>query len=388
MIQLRRLIQGRARTIAVGALALVVLAAGWLVLDRWSEQRVLDEACDGVLAADETRAVLGEGKLAEQRDRIRREGGLNDEKRTLSIQCKITRVDESSTGEGSVEVTVQGVPTLEGDRGQRNGSLYWGTEAERPVPLGHGWTGFFDGDSEGRDSEATAAVLLDCPEGRSDLLVTVVGHVTGTTSDNPDDRTRLARIATGTAHKSAERFGCEARLGKPLRTVPLPVAEDESVELRRATGTCAGVPDGRTRSFRAWESGRGDAPRARCTVGTGQFQTYDLDAYYGPYAEDMRFRMASDGMDAVRLVASAVCPAGQSALYAIRRDGGQEAVAHERAALKAFAARSAKDHGCSALTDPVAPTKPTAPADPDAPANPEASPAGPDTPADPSPVTP
>ncbi|MFF0448514.1 hypothetical protein ACFYT4_19230 [Streptomyces sp. NPDC004609] len=367
----------RARGAAVAVLVLLAPLAAWFALggelpDRWTEDRALDGACDGLLPARETRDALGAGELAEKREEIRDEGGLGDPERSLYVRCVITRIarggGEHPAREGSIEVAVHGVPTLEADRDRRDGSLYGDADADRPVPLGHGWTGFFDG--YGREDTAwarvSAAVLLDCrdgpdgpdgpegPEGRSDLLITVDGDVEGTAVDNPADRVRLVRIATATARRAAERHGCDAPLGRVPDTVPLPVGEDEDVEPSAAVGTCAGVPA--FEGARVWESPRGATPREHCEVGDGdRAEAYELDAYYGPYAEDMRLRMSTGTEYDGAYTTSAVCPAGdEPALYVVRmRRGPEKSQAYQRAVLKAFAGRSARERGCTVPNRPA-----------------------------------
>jgi hypothetical protein len=363
------------------AAALPLPLAGWFALDAHQDRGggagALDDACAGLLPVAETGDALGGGVLAEERRFRRDEGGPDDPGRALYLRCVVVRLAEGR-GEhparsAAVEVAVHGVPTPEADRVRRDGSLYGGADADRPVPLGHGWTGYFDGRS-GRDASsarATAAVLLDCtgdgtgrpgadPAGgvagglRSDLLITVDGDMEGTAVDNPGDRVRLARIATGTARRAAERFGCPAPLGTPPLRVPLPVGEDEDVDPAETRGTCAGVPG--FRGARMWESERGDTPREHCEVGDGERSgAYELDAYYGPYAEDMRRRMGADPRYDGAHTTGAVCPLDEEpALYTVRsRYGLRSSDGYQRRALTAFAARSAADRDCTVPGPPV-----------------------------------
>ncbi|MFI6288212.1 hypothetical protein ACIBCM_26285 [Streptomyces sp. NPDC051018] len=372
----------RARGAAVAVLVLLAPLAAWFALggelpDGWLEDRALDGACDGLLPVRETRDALGPGELAEKREEIRAEGGLRDPESSLYVRCVITRIardgGEHPDREGSIEVAVHGVPTLEADRDRRDGSLYGDADADRPVPLGHGWTGYFDG--YGREdtawARASAAVLLDCRDGPADLLITVDGDVEGTAVDNPADRVRLVRIATATAVGSAERHGCDAPLGRVPDGVPLPVGEDEDVEPSAAAGTCVGVPA--FEGARVWESPRGATPREHCEIGRDErSEAYELDAYYGPYAEDMRLRMSTGTEYEGAYTTSAVCPSGdEPALYVVRmRHGPDGSQAYQRAALKAFAVRSARERGCTvpnrpalyrATTDPAVPAPPPPP---------------------------
>ncbi|MFD4142546.1 hypothetical protein [Streptomyces sp. NPDC058572] len=347
----------RTRALAATAGAFLLLTAGWLYLngdlDRWTGSRALAGACDGVLAQDETRNVLGDGPLAEDAGRRLGEDGSTGGERSLLVRCVIERVTGQPAGDSEVEVTVHGVPTPEARRIQD--ALYWGTRSVRPVPLGHGWNGFYASDGD----RGTAAVLLDCPGVPDDLLVTVLADVDGYNADNPAHRTRVARLGTATAERAADRWDCGAPRGTAPRTVPLPAGDDESVEPGRAKGTCSGVP-GRGGTSRVWESPRGDSPREQCALGGVWEPSSVLDAYYGPYAEDMRRRLEGEQpAQAVLYTASALCPdTDEPALYVLHSTHATLSAADARATLTAFARSSATAHGCDAPTQPERPDPP------------------------------
>ncbi|MFJ3938592.1 hypothetical protein [Streptomyces parvus] len=374
----------RAARAGAGAGALVVLAGGvfWFGggYDRWSTDRALTSACDGLLPADGIRAALGERRLKSVADRS--EGGLDDPTTSLRVTCGISREPGENTGkdvgEGSVTVTVSGVPTL-GLDDRRYERLYpeLRTASLPPAPLGQGWTGVFATSDSGTDTEATTTVLLDCAPGRGDLLVTVavdMGTNRGDTPiDNPERRTAFARIATETAANASRRYGCDAELGEPLETTPLPVNEDEYVAPADAEGTCAGIAARGKTVVRAWESERGTAPYETCVLGDARGDTtYLATAHYGPYAEGAlhdHVERAGDPGPAETGQRSGVlrngsywtmadCPADAApAFYTLSapRDeekGTKADRAYTLATLKTFAERSARTHGCAAPAEP------------------------------------
>ncbi|MEU6992630.1 hypothetical protein ABZ953_18480 [Streptomyces sp. NPDC046465] len=401
---------------AVVALALIAGGYYWWggPHERSVARQVLDEACRGVLPAPELRAVLGDGPYRSGpgrsglRDADRPEehdgGGIRQE------SCSVSRDTEHHAGhptrDASVDVDVRRVRerATDGASADRpadlpggSGPLYPTASTELPpAALGHGWRGLFSTEesygSSSADGTATAAVLLECARDGG-LLVTVGVKEEDVTLDDPRRRTAYARIATATAAKAAEKWGCDADLGKPLRTVALPVDRDEDVPLADASGTCRGVPGRGGRMTRAWEGARSGSPVEVCVVASGRpgvpiqapvddAQRYHLVAYYGPYAETQRLdheerRGRYSGKpgpgDAVagRFAggghwASATCPGGAGpALFTVRDDASERNdyaglgkhhpakpsasdLAYERAALKEFAKRSARAHGCGA----------------------------------------
>jgi hypothetical protein len=354
-----------------GAALTLALLTGVTVWFVGSGDRALDEACDGALAADEVRAVLGDSGV----DVTGSTGGAFGGGRgsSLSVRCAVT-----AEGRGSVDVTIAGAPRPRPRAG--DGELYTAVPARDtlPVPIGHGWSGLFATDNARQgdpgDGKATTAVLLDCAGGGRSLLITVETALGGATLDDPAARPSFVRTATATARRANDRWGCGARLGKPVRSVDLPVNRDEYEPLIGATGTCAAVPTAaRSAVSTARETARARAPREICGLGARDGSPrYRLDAYYGPYAEDARAQYTRNGDEGVtpaekpagRLGQSAYwagadCPDGAPrALYLIRADDADgEArrrpdLGYERAALSAFAARSAEHHGCAAPVTP------------------------------------
>ncbi|MEV0526272.1 hypothetical protein AB0I66_22795 [Streptomyces sp. NPDC050439] len=394
---------GRGLATAAGAvLALALVAGGYFWFgggyDRWVAQRLVGGACGGVLPADEVRDVLGDGPFEDEtRDRV--DGELGDA--SLRVDCTITRdAGGRSARDGSVTVNVRAVPGPEA-RGWRRDAFsgeYDGAypdvrSALPPVAVGSGWNGVFTASgssgSSGGDVSATTAVLLDCARGRGGLLVTVDAESEGATVDDPGQRTAFARVATATAANASAHWNCDAALGQPPRTVPLPVDTDEAVPLADAAASCRGVPGRGSEVARAWEGGRRGTPVEVCVLGPATVTRdglpvaespedvggrYRLTAYYGPYAQDERHRYQDhfDYLDRDRVPGvtpsgrlpaggywvSAACEKdGEHALFTVEPPGSDEASydqdkptpadrTYQHAALKAFAQGSAKAHAC------------------------------------------
>lgn len=362
-----------------GAGALVVLAGGvfWFGggYDRWATDRTLATACDGVLPADEVRAALGERRLEAFSDRS--EGSLDDTTTSLRVTCGISRETGENNGEhvgeGTVTVTVNGVPTLDRED-RRYESLYPEVRTSlAPVPLGQGWHGMFDAKDSGTEATATTAVLLDCAPGRGDLLITVAVHVDKYLGDmpldNPERRTAFARTATGTAANASRRWNCDADLGKALKAVPLPVNKDEYVAPADAEGTCSGIAARGRTVTRVWESERGTAPYEKCVLGNTEGNaTHVVTAHYGPYAEGARHdhfeRPGDPGPTATGQRSGALtdgsywttadCPGSAGpAFFSFTAYGDEDTRTNADrtyglSALKTFAERSAKSHDCAA----------------------------------------
>ncbi|WP_447040739.1 hypothetical protein [Streptomyces sp. DSM 118878] len=398
---------------ALVALALIAGAFYWWggPRERHAAQQVLDEACGGLLPSAEMRAVLGDGPYRTGRGRIDVEvrgedadSGDANGGDARQVTCTVSSRNERNAGhpthDASVQVTVESV-----SRRLKSGGDGWRatTSADHyeaqyprvstelpPAGLGQGWQGMFSagevfGGSSGGESASTA-VLLSCTGsgGAGGLLVTVDTKEEDATLDDPRLRTAFARVATATAEKASEKWGCDAKLGEPLRTVPLPVGADEHVKPADASGTCAGLPGRGSRITQAWEdAGPGGGPVEVCVLGGGGTGTpagaaerrLTLVAYYGPYAETERLRQQDrygrysekpvpGEAPAGRLPgggqwASAVCRAGGPALYTVRTGDSGDAedgerltkepaadLTYERAALRKFAARSARSHAC------------------------------------------
>ncbi|MFM9368261.1 hypothetical protein [Streptomyces sp. Da 82-17] len=226
-------------------------------------------------------------------------------------------------------------------------------------PIGNGWRGLLNT----RATDPRASVVMPCDrDGQSPLVVNLrvrlpleaVGPMTAS------QRVQLARLATETAANAARRADCQAPEGEPVRSVAaqVPTRFDDAPALApgEATGTCANV------EAPTWETAADPlAPVEDCLVldRAGE-PSFRLAAYYGPYVdegghvqtykrgEDGVFRGRSGGAEGVYWT-SASCPAqGGTAFFTAESLHGKAAPdpARQRAALRAFAERSAEAHGC------------------------------------------
>ncbi|KUN98549.1 hypothetical protein [Streptomyces caeruleatus] len=337
-------------------------------LQRWQDESALDGACDGLLDRNVVRDVLGPGAVEVESD-DRAGAGL--------VGCQV-RVD----GGGAAEVHVLDTASA----GDGWNSLYTGPRGETlSVPVGHGWAGLFGAEPKrvtgsldaDEDEDVTVSLLLRCAGTASvkGLSVTVETRL-DKTLDDPANRPEFARIATSTAAKASKTRHCGAQLGRPVRSLGLPVKEDAYEPLGTAAGTCSGIPTARGVAV-ATETDRGNAPYEVCRLSDADLDTrYVLEAEFGPYAQEEFARNQEYGRedgpspdvpahhrDADGGVSwtTAKCADG-TALFTLhvadeRNDNrGNTAsnpdLAYERTALRAFAEHSAQAHGCSAPVTP------------------------------------
>ncbi|MEU7316497.1 hypothetical protein [Streptomyces sp. NPDC007083] len=380
----------RRRLLALCAVlgGVLILLAGLVVagyrMDRDQETKALTDGCKGVLARPQARAILGDGPYKDDPDESRDEGRPGDTKHTLKVRCTVFG------GEVALTTHIDAVPS-HGHQGSSDG-LYPRTRTQLPPqPLGSGWQGIFavNDTLSYKSPQPLIAILLECRRLREDLLVTVAADLDDADMplDDPRIRARFARFATATAERANARWKCGAAVGDLPKDVALPPGRDDYVPLQAARGTCAHLPGQGPNASLAWEghtdSEGATAPLEQCVLGrTAPLATpaYELRAHYGPYAEEVRAQSRADSIhsdeknpanaDAGRrhwvsgFWASASCPeTSERALYTIQRSGpsgndpprGKEqrkAETYEKSALKAFAERSAKRHGC---TPPVLP---------------------------------
>ncbi|MFD0340052.1 hypothetical protein ACFVH0_15395 [Streptomyces sp. NPDC127117] len=350
----------------VALVAAAAAVAGYLLVhgdfQRWSDDSALDGACDGLLDRNAVRGVLGPGAV-EVEDGTSGAG---------VVGCEVNVHDG-----GTVEIRI--LDTAQVGRGPD--SLYTGSPGALPVPVGHGWTGLFGADPghfgwgdpfEDDYEKVTTTLVLPCTGESSakGLFVSVEASV-GRTLDNPAERPGFARIATSTAARASEARQC-GRLGRPVTSLGLPVNDDEYEPLGTADGTCSGIPAGRGTAI-ATETARGGAPHETCRLADAdRRKRYVLEADYGPYARERLLRYEEGPMEDIpngdtpahdrdrdgRMSwTTAKCSDGV-ALFTLRPTseagerreypGSDADLAYERAALRAFAERSAKSHGCAA----------------------------------------
>jgi hypothetical protein len=393
----------RVRNAALVVAGALVATGGFFWL-YGANDRELDRACGGMLSVPDVHAVLGDDHL-----------DVRDDSGDGVDTCT---VNTAGSDGGEVRVSILDTTNAGKPREDILPSLPNAGDDTLPVPIGHGWSGVLGADASD-ESEATTTLILTCDRrdaksaGPDGLLITVETK-RDAPLDDPANRPDYVRVATGTAKKAATAYGCRTDLGRPVHTVGLPVTEEEFEPLAGATGTCAGVPGyaaaagtahagaGADAGETARETARDGAPREVCLLGEDGTGTdrYSLDAYYGPYAAELRAdwreqeaRGYGDGVpdDATAgkldmygtdtgVWASAECPgggdfakrrpagedakgrqAGEQAIYTLNRARGSEEKRatptaaerrYEKRALKAFAERSARSHGCAAPTTP------------------------------------
>ncbi|MFH9687097.1 hypothetical protein ACH4LE_12380 [Streptomyces sp. NPDC017413] len=336
-------------TAAVLAGGLFWVSGGY---DSWRDDRALDTACDGDLAAGAVRELFDGASLTSS-------ARWGDRR-----HCTVSAADDDTDA----------------------GLVLWAGRTERmtnledsdgfDAPLGHGWTGSFrfDPDSEDRD-EARAVLMLNCgKESGHGQLMTAEADLGRGGFDDPVPRERLVAVLTETASAYARRTGCAAPVGGRVKQVGVTTNRRDHKPVAAATGSCAGLLDGKTAA--RWgvrtvqEITAAPAPLENCVLGglRGAF-LYGFTAYYGPSARDAHFRLdtrldrdaaARRGPDAPtgHYALAARCPgAGGTALYEVDTLGDENdrklaapVVDHRglRAALQRFAERSAENHGCEA----------------------------------------
>ncbi|MFH9608133.1 hypothetical protein [Streptomyces sp. NPDC017448] len=336
------------RRTAAWTVTAAVLAGGlfWASggYDSWRDDRALDSACDGDLAAGAVRELFDGASPTS--------AGGDDRGRWI---CTV-----SAAGDGS------GADLRLWARDTDGPSLLEGVDGY-DAPLGHGWTGSFHFDPDDEDThEARAALLLSCGKGSGHgRMMTAEAELGRGGFDDPVSRERLVAVLTETATAYARRTGCAARTGGRVKDVGVTTTRADRKPVAAATGSCAGVVDEKTAA--RWgvhtvrEITEGPAPLENCALGgrSGAL-LYGFTASYGPPAREARRRLdyRSDGHStrsgAYELAAR--CPgAGGTALFQVEtlRDEDDPEMAapvvdHRglRAALQRFAERSAKKHGC------------------------------------------
>ncbi|MEV5198487.1 hypothetical protein [Streptomyces sp. NPDC053720] len=356
----------------VALFAVAVAVAGYLQVhgdfQRWSDESALDGACDGLLDRNVVRGALGTGAV-EIENEIRGAG---------LVGCEVHVYDG-----GAVEIRVLDTPQT----GRRPESLFTDSQRAFAVPVGHGWTGLFGARAKGDATadlfsaaeyeDATTSLVLKCT-GTSSAKGLYISVTTdgGASLDDPAERPQFTRIATSIASRASKARHCGAELGKPVSSLDLPVTEDDYEPLGTAEGTCSGIPAAHGMAI-ATETARGGAPHETCLLADADHRTrYELEADFGPYAQQQLFLASENSFEGTpdsdtpahqrdrggRMSwTSATCPDGP-ALFTLRpsADGGERRkypgsdadLAYERAALRAFAERSAKGHGCSAPVTP------------------------------------
>jgi hypothetical protein len=230
---------------------------------------------------------------------------------------------------------------------------YQDDEKAFPVPLNGGWQGLMVTKGE----EATASVLLSCknwlPNQGSGILVT---------ADSPYDvevteavRLKLARAATETARRAAEKTGCETEPGETGK-LTAPATAARTMSAGTATGTCKGM----TSSPTVRETAAAKSPVEECVL-VGSLR---LVAAYGPFSDASEAVVNGkygghdkpSGVDRSTAWTSVTCQGALGIGYyhaspvegSDRKFTSDPLTKQERADLTHFAEQSATRHGCGA----------------------------------------
>ncbi|WP_328401297.1 hypothetical protein OHS70_26690 [Streptomyces sp. NBC_00390] len=316
-------------------LTAALVGGGYLWLEQRSPEHRLSEACSGMLPVSDVLDMTG--------DDFELTSGTFDvssevtEPAGLATNCKI----------GSLWIDIE---TTAGAHSPYGTYTFQRRDDVLPVPLGSGWSGFIVAEDE--DGGLDASVLLDCPnwparKGSGILVTTQARYST--------DRVGLARVATATAQRTAERTGCDATPGTRIdRVDPAPPPPDTSVAAEFPKGTCTGLTS--HKAFR--ETAAATAPVEYCVLEGG----LALQAEYGPFAggRDGTYGGQSRPAGNARNMAwaSARCKGALgTGMYWAETTGNADREpakklldAAELKDLRRFARDSAARHGCSAPT--------------------------------------
>lgn len=114
--------------------------------------------------------------------------------------------------------------------------------------------------------------------------------------DDPVARERLVAVLTETASAYARRTGCAAPVGDRVKDVGVSTARTDHKPVAAATGSCAGLLDGKTAT--RWgvrtvqEISTDPAPVENCVLGGPRGASlYEFAAHYGPAAVWERNRL-------------------------------------------------------------------------------------------------
>ncbi|MFI0975624.1 hypothetical protein ACH4SP_01200 [Streptomyces sp. NPDC021093] len=335
----------RPARVAIGALALVVLAAGALYFsgtyDRWLTPDPAS-ACAGTLDRPALREVLtGDAAKEIEYTAPVRPGSLT--------QCVVM-------GDGPAAARSVWVDVRWGSKADAQ-SLGGTVGGERIHPV-NGWPAVVAG--------STATVNLPCLDRKDESLLVDVSLMGVKTLDKWKVRTELASFSVKSAERAAKQFGCAISPGPEVKDVEKEPRNSDAVPLAGAQGTCAPLRPLKSAAAQAGatlaleEPAEKNAPLTECTLLTSKHQLgYELAATFGPYAKAFRNTSTANpqfqqyfGAQNDYASATARCPGSpERALFTLRHRGKPDP-AFEAAALKAFATDAAKQHGCTDLRLP------------------------------------
>ncbi|MFW6691871.1 hypothetical protein [Streptomyces sp. MAR4 CNX-425] len=338
---------GRRLALPAGVVALAL--AGGLVWGLWLRHTGddLGDECGGTLAVEEAREFFGGADL-EVRGRTEDATGYPvDPAGHQTLRCSVL------TRGGS------GGPVLRLVVRPRAAYRFSGAaERAEAVPLGHGWSGSFDGGDPGGPS---AAVLLACEPEAGDGLLVQAEATAGEDELSARQRLQVARLATESARRAKDAYGCEGRPGGRPDAVPRNLAPALR-PVARAQGTCAGVltaaDAARLRVTTVWERPGGRALTESCALNRGRLGLFRLTASYGPPADqeiELSTGYEPEG-DTVTLRITCPAPIGLAYFQLVRTaDAGPDGEVRRHATadrgelddlLDAFIEASARRHGC------------------------------------------
>ncbi|MGW1408416.1 hypothetical protein [Streptomyces sp. NPDC002403] len=330
---------------AVVPLVLVLAAGyGWYRMSdtgkRWRYEERLATYCEGLLPVAESAALtsysIDPGLPGD------RTGGADDD-----------RWDECGVADTRLLVAL--IPhdavrnrSLSGDP---LSMLRNGESDHLPVAVGGGWRGYTDFRDTG--------VVLNCTNRPVSLVVAVRADES---HENSTETRQIARLATATAERAADRWSCDAPHGTGVP--PIPTSADSPTP-GNATGTCAGipVPGDDSVDWHRETTAPGNALLETCALGETKARDEELywfGAAFGPYAQ--RLRTADDGpgsyhgdagTDRHSAWASAACGTGPRAVFTANdTEYAAPSRGYLRTALRAFAERAAQRHRCTDLKLP------------------------------------
>ncbi|MER0479553.1 hypothetical protein ABR737_14575 [Streptomyces sp. Edi2] len=325
--------------------------------DRWQDSQSLSSACRGSLEKSKLNHLLGSD----------------------SIRGK----DVSPDGDPDLPEYQTGTPhrcTVSAENGKfLNVSLDWGAHSRgglyklirdttwrKPgiaTPIGHGWHGVVSAKAD----RGVALVVMSCSNKKpnASLIVTLDGMFDVASTSR---KTSLGFTAAHTAERAAKAWGCTAKSGDDrVNAIP----GDKSITpdpAGKSQGTCKGL-----NTSTLGTPTDTSAPIEVCFVQAkdGLGNQYDLGAYYPPfnsaYDRERDLKPFGDlaGGKGEMYWGSAICGNGQRARYVIDQSAGYDGQDRDgsetfsgngaqgkKLALKEFATRSAKRHGCTDLKLP------------------------------------
>ncbi|WP_327157694.1 hypothetical protein [Streptomyces tubercidicus] len=349
----------RKRKLIIAVIVLVIAASSIFYFsgsyDRWQESRSLTDTCRNSVDTSEVKELLGVDRLRGRNIEV--EQGSNPSAGQLH-KCSVRDPD----GAAYLSVALDWGSDVGGVLHEFGGFSPY-EDGGMAIPLGHGWEGVMA--EGGLGSDLIATVNMPCANRRTDpersSLVVTVESMAEQAKGGTVQRARFARTAVKTAQNAAKAWGCTAHPGGAVARVPGNAAHAE-VPSGEARGTCEGI----TTAVR--ESATDPkAPIENCyLLSDSDTSQYRISAFYSPFAKAVPEQLSyTDVLDPGKLAghkgsgywASAKCPSGSRALYITTglpdtEDRFDSKGTLQKSALKAFATRSAKRHGCTDLKLP------------------------------------